>query len=216
MLVSICCIACYIGDQTWYWSRIDPNACVLSLLEFDWCFRFTWCALCSSSILVKEEDFTHWEWSLGCMWIHKANGHHLSLEETGDQKALEIKGKGWSVVEAQSMRCCAPDLKAHWGSLRVWTHTQSKLEEQSEPPDDPVAQWPVLLKVITSWSWSDSAEVEGRRRSLNKACEVLGELAEVSPQWNDDVVEVQASSPKEMEVLSTRLIMELSCAHQQA
>ena len=45
---------------------------------------------------------------------------------------------------------------------------------------------------------------------------MLGELAEVSPQWNDDVVEVQASSPKEMEVLSTRLIMELSCAHHQA
>ncbi|KAG5374165.1 hypothetical protein IGI04_040403 [Brassica rapa subsp. trilocularis] len=27
------------------------------------------------------------------VWIHKASGHHLSLEETGDQKALEIKGR---------------------------------------------------------------------------------------------------------------------------
>ena len=45
---------------------------------------------------------------------------------------------------------------------------------------------------------------------------MLGEWADVSPQCNDDVVEVQASSPKEMEVLSTRRIMELSCAHHQA
>ncbi|KAF3597100.1 hypothetical protein DY000_02024027 [Brassica cretica] len=30
------------------------------------------------------------------------------------------------------MRCCAPDLKAHRGSLQAWTHTQSKLEEGSK------------------------------------------------------------------------------------
>ncbi|KAH0851406.1 hypothetical protein HID58_094768, partial [Brassica napus] len=81
----------------------------------------------------------------------------------------------------------------------------------------PTAQiCPFMMRVALEVQGTSTAEVEGRRRSLNKACEVLGELAEVSPQWNDDVVEVQASSPKEMEVLSTRLIMELSCAHQQA
>ncbi|KAF2596429.1 hypothetical protein F2Q68_00010762 [Brassica cretica] len=60
---------------------------------YDCARMFTGCALCPSSIRVEEEDFTHCEWSLGCMWIHKASGHHLKALETGGQKALEIKGR---------------------------------------------------------------------------------------------------------------------------
>ena len=216
MLVSICCIACDIGDQTLCFVK-DWSQCLCLIFAGVW-VMFQVHMMCSWFIINLSKRGRLYPLGMVAGVYVDTQGEWSSPKSRGDwwPKGIGDKGKGWSVVEAQSMRCCAPDLKAHWGSLQAWTHTQSKLEEQSEPPDDPVAQWPVLLKVITSWSWSDSAEVEGRRRSLNKACEVLGELAEVSPQWNDDVVEVQASSPKEMEVLSTRLIMELSCAHHQA
>ncbi|KAL0760468.1 hypothetical protein Bca101_076618 [Brassica carinata] len=67
------------------------------------------------------------------------------------------------------MRCCAPDLKAHRGSLQAWTHTQSKLEEGSK-----VSHLMILL--------------------LNDLCylrplQAVHEWAEVSPQCNGDVVE---------------------------
>ena len=58
-LVLIRCNACEIGNQTWWlikdWSQYS---CVLSLLEFEWCFRFTRSVLCSPPIQDKRKTWT--------------------------------------------------------------------------------------------------------------------------------------------------------------
>jgi len=94
MLVSICCIACDIGDQTW-WLVKDWSQCLCLIFAGVW-VMFQVHKMCSLSITNPSRRGRLYPLGMVavvCVWIHKASGHHLSLEETGDQKALEIKGR---------------------------------------------------------------------------------------------------------------------------
>ncbi|WZZ35043.1 hypothetical protein YC2023_018444 [Brassica napus] len=62
-----------LGDDWPLWSKTG------------WLLLFTRSGLSSSSIRDREEDLIH------CEAMESWQGHHLSLEETGDLKALKLK-----------------------------------------------------------------------------------------------------------------------------
>ena len=132
MLVSICCIACDIGDQTW-WLVKDWSQCLCLIFAGVW-VMFQVHMMCSLSIINPSRRGRLYPLGMVAGVYVDTQGEWSSPKSRGDRwpEGIGDKGKGWSVVEAHSMRCCAPDLKAHWGSLQAWTHTQSKLEEGSK------------------------------------------------------------------------------------
>jgi len=132
-LVLICCNACEIGNQTWWlikdWSQYS---CVLSLLEFEWCFRFTRSVLCSPPIQEKRKTWT-------IVW---SNGKILVCRSWFKKR----RPRGcWAPGSRHTRRRRSPPMP--WGRPVIWEYLKLKAKGW-------ISDLSAAVRVMCSWSWS--------------------------------------------------------------